>query len=150
MTAQEIEVLPLLSLLGTGFRPHSQLGVEGMRVGAKMRMSSGAHQSCCRSGGCPTGFRATWIRATTAPADHLQVHPQFGGKQCKPPGPAFCRPEAGLAALSAKQQHCDIPRDSPNEGMTLGSPKPFLPHWETEKGTNSSPVPGREFTSLCR
>lgn len=42
------------------------------------------------------------------------------GKQCKPPQPTFFTLEAGSAAQSAKQQHCDVPHHSPNEWMTLG------------------------------
>lgn len=122
-------MLPLLPLSRDGIQaPHSagDWGNEGGTRDGDVLVSQ-----CHRNYAC-----LTWAQGylepsnyITSSADHPQVHPQSGRKQCQPPQLTFSRLEAGSAAQSAQQQHhCDIPYHSPNEGTTLGPPKPFLPH----------------------
>lgn len=101
-----------------------------------MGMCSGLLAQHCRRDQCPA-----WVSTPRAQKFHSipyrspHIHPQFGGKQWKPPHLTFPR--------TSSPKHCDVPHPSPRKGVTLGSPRPSLPHEETEEGTSSCSGPGR-------
>lgn len=125
------EVLPLCSNCPElTFRPHIQPCKTKIRVEERWDSMLELISQCWRNDACPA-----WAQGLpcTKQLQHVTYSgspgsSQFGVEQCKIPRPIFFRLEARRAARSAKHHHCALPHHSLSEGMTLGSPKPFLSH----------------------